>query len=388
MRVAMDATALGSGRGGDETYLTGLLDGLAAVAGEEDSFPLFVRPGAALPAAWGAGRFPAEALRRCDGVGRLLADLPAGVARHARSAQPPDLVHSITHHPLWGGLPHALTVTDLSFLHHPEFYPRASRIRLSTLVPRQARRARVVLTISEFCKADLVEQFGIEPERVFVVPCAIAPAPPEAGDPQERAGRLAGLGVRQPFVLYLGNLHPRKNVARLIRAFGAGLAGQQMAGHQLVIAGARWWGDGIEQQEASALPEGSVVFLDRVSDEVRDDLLRSALVLAYPSLFEGFGLPPLEAMARGTPVIAGQTSAIPEVLGDAAVLVDPLDVDDIAGALVQVAASASLRAQLVSRGHLRVACYSRERTGQAALSAFAWALQAGGRAPAVAGRRP
>ena len=378
MRVLMDATALGSGRGGDETYLTGLLSGLAAVAGEEDSFPLFVRPQVALPPPLGTGRFPAEALRCCDGAGRLVLDLPAGIARHAHSSRPPDLVHSITHHPLWGGVPHALTVTDLSFLHHPEFYERASRIRLNTLVPRQARRARVVLTISEFCRADLVEHYGLEPERVFVVPCAIAPAPPCDRDPQERALRVTTLGVRQPFVLYLGNLHPRKNVARLIRAFGAALAQPGMAGHQLVIAGARWWGDGAEQQEAAALPEGSVVFLGRVSDEARDDLLRSAVALAYPSVFEGFGLPPLEAMAVGTPVIAGRTSAIPEVLGDAALLVDPFDVDAIADALLRLAGSEALRADLAARGYTRVGHYPRERTGQAAMAAFAWALAHGG----------
>ena len=374
MRVAIDATALASGRGGDETYLTGLLDGLAAVAGQEDSFPLFVRPEAPLSGAWPADRFPAEPLKRAGGAARLAVDLPLRVARHARATQPPDLVHSITHHALWGGVPHALMVTDLSFHHHPEFYTPAARTRLRRLVPHQARRARVVMTLSEFCKQDLVDEYGIEPERVFIVPCALSPATP-GGDPSAARERLAALGVNGPFFLYLGNLHPRKNVARLIDAFGRARRRAALADHQLVVAGARWWGGGAEEQQAAGLPDGSVVFLGRVSDEVRDDLLRSAVALAYPSIFEGFGLPPLEAMAHGTPVIAGARAAVPEVLGDAAILVDPYDVDGIAAALVEVAGNLALRRALSSLGRERVARYTPERTGRAAMAAFSWALE-------------
>jgi glycosyltransferase involved in cell wall biosynthesis len=374
MRVAFDATALGSGRGGDETYLKGVLAGLDEVAAPGDVFPLFLRPGVRTPAGLDAGRFPARELSRAGGGRRLAFTLPRQLAAEEEA---PDVLHALTHAPLRVRVPVALTVTDLSFLHHPGMYPATARARLNMLVPRQVASARVVLTLTEFCKQDLVSAYGLEPERVHVVPCTVtAPgSDPDRTVTEQDEGWLRSAWIGGPFLLYLGNLHPRKNVTRLIRAFGRARAREpRLARQQLVIAGARWWRGGPEEREAATLPAGSVVFLGPVGEAAKERLLRCAEALAYPSIFEGFGLPPLEAMVAGTPVLAGRAAAIPEVLGDAALLVDPLDVEEIADGLVRLLTEPDLRDELARRGLERAAMYTPRRTGEAARAAFAAAL--------------
>lgn len=373
MRVAMDGWALGSGLGGDEAMLTSLLRGLAATARSDDRFCLHAPPQTELPgdvAGW-----PGLSVRhrpRRSGAAHFALSLPVGLRRPRPR---PEVVFSVTHAPLCPPAPVALMVTDLSFHRHPASYPAAARLRLNALVPRQARRAGAVLTISEFCRRDIVDAFGLPADRVFVVPLAVDPPAPLDTRAAEGTRRwIAGAGVAGPFVLYLGNLHPRKNVARLIRAFAAARrASPEVARHQLVVAGARWWGEGEEQQAAGSAPAGSVVFLGRVDAAQREHLLASAAALAYVSLFEGFGLPPLEAMVRGTPVLASSTTAIPETVGDGALLVDPADEASIAAGLVRLVEDPELRRRLVERGRRRAAGFTVERTGERVRAALATA---------------
>jgi glycosyltransferase involved in cell wall biosynthesis len=181
---------------------------------------------------------------------------------------------------------------------------------------------------------------------------------------------LTRLGVSTPFLLYLGNLHPRKNVSRTIAAFAAARRCDPALGdHRFVVAGDRWWGSG-EAAAAAAAPEGSVVFLGRVDDDMRRVLLEEADALVYASLFEGFGLPPLEAMAVGTPVLAGDAAAVPEVTGGAALLVDPRNEMAIMEGIRRIVVDEHLRAELVGRGTERVSHYHPERTGRAARAAL------------------
>jgi len=367
--IALDGWVLGSGLGGDEVSFRGLLRGLAATPAPGDDFWLHAPAGAPVPAEvveWGA--MTVDRFRRRSGARHFAVGFPARLRRLARA---PRLVVSVTHAPIWSPGPVALAVADISFRRCPEHFPPATRARLNTLVPRQATQARAVLTVSEFSRRDILEDFGLHEDRVFVVPCAIedpVPLGAEAAAAAERS--LAAAGVRGPYVLYLGNLHPRKNVARLVRAFARARTDPAMADHQLVIAGGRWWGAGQEEAACAAAPEGSVVLLGRIDDAQREHLLLHAHSLAYVSLFEGFGLPPLEAMARGTPVLASTAAAIPETTGDAAVLVDPLDEDAIAGGLVRLAGDDELRADLRRRGRDRAAHFTLARTGEAARAAF------------------
>jgi glycosyltransferase involved in cell wall biosynthesis len=355
LAVALDASALGSGRGGDETYVRTLVSGLLGACAPEDRVRLYLRRGAAAPAA----DHPCAVVDEIPQGGpvRLVTSLPRRARRHRD-----ELFVGYTHLPVPAPRRAALVVTDLSFRHHPEHYPLVARTRLEVLVPRQARRSELVITLSEFCRRDLIDGLGLAPERVAVVPCAVEEPVALTAEEADAARTWAqGLGIDRPFVLYLGNLHPRKNVARLIRAH----ARSALDGTQLVIAGGSWWAGGGEQAAVAEGPDGRVVMTGRVDEVQRSWLLRTARALAYPSVFEGFGLPPLEAMAVGTPVVAAAAAAIPEVCGDAALLVDPTDVDALRAGLEQVVGDSALRATLRARGTERVAHYTVRRAGDA-----------------------
>ena len=367
--IVLDGWVLGSGLGGDEVSFRGVLRGLAATAAAGDDFRLWAPIGAPIPREveqWGA--VTVDRVRRGPGMLHFGVDLPV---RLSRAGGTPSLVVSVTHAPLWAPVPVALAVADISFRRHPQLFRASTRARLNALVPFQVRRAGVVLTVSEFSRHDLIEAFRLPEERVFVVPNAIEPPSPLGGPEAEHAERwLAGAGVGGPFILFLGNLHPRKNVPRLIRAFVRAKRSPALADHQLVIAGARWWGTG-EEEAARSAPPGSVVLLGPVDDAQREHLLHTADALAYVSLFEGFGLPPLEAMARGTPVLASTAGAIPETAGDAALLVDPADEAAIEEGLLRLVGDEDLREDLRHRGRRRAEGYRQARTGEAARRAFA-----------------
>jgi glycosyltransferase involved in cell wall biosynthesis len=166
-------------------------------------------------------------------------------------------------------------------------------------------------------------------------------------------------GIDRPFVVYLGNLHPRKNVALLVRAFRAA----RLQGVQLVIAGASWWKGGGEEAAVREADDGTIVVVGRVDAKQQSYLLRHAHALAYPSLFEGFGLPPLEAMSVGTPVLASDAAALPETCGDAAHLVDARHMEGLMEGLERIVHDEQLRATLRTRGPRRANAFSPTRTG-------------------------
>ncbi|WP_089155513.1 glycosyltransferase family 4 protein [Micromonospora sp. NBS 11-29] len=369
LNVAIDGSFLGAGRGGDETFLRGLLAGLAGRAGPDDAFTVLAPHGACLPELAGNPGFAAVPVPARPGPWHF-ATLP-GRLRRLR----PDLALTVTHAPLWGATPTAVTVGDLSFVHRPRDYPARTAARLRALVPRHVRRAAVVLVPSEFTRDDVVSTYRVPPEVVRVVPNRVAP--PLALDADAVATADAWLAARRvvpPYLLYLGNLHPRKNVPLLIRAFRQVQRDTPaLSRHRLVIAGGRWWrGD---QERVAAAGSDRVVFLGRVDDAVRARLLGGADALAYVSLFEGFGLPPLEAMAHGTPVLASATTSLPEVCGDAALLVDPADGAAVAGGIARVLTDGSLRARLRRDGPVRAARYHADRVGDAALAAFRFGVR-------------
>jgi glycosyltransferase involved in cell wall biosynthesis len=351
VHVALDATALGSGRGGDETYMRGILHGLVATADDDDRVSIFTRRSATVP------DHPTFRVRRIRPSGslRLLGPLSASATRVN------GLFVGYTHLPVGLRKPAALVVTDLSFRHHPEHYPRAARARLNALVPRQARSSGGVFTISEFCRRDLIESYGLDPARVHVVPCAVE-SPVPLGDTEALRLRewAKTKGIDRPFVVYLGNLHPRKNVALLVRAFRAA----RLQGVQLVIAGATWWKGGGEEVAAREADDGTIVVVGGVDAKQQSYLLRHAHALAYPSLFEGFGLPPLEAMSVGTPVLASDAAAIPETCGDAAHLVDARHMDALMEGLERIVHDEQLRATLGTRGPRRASVFTSKRTGR------------------------
>ena len=375
LRALIDATAVGSGRGGDETLLRGIIRGLSLTAGEGHMVTVLCHHAGEVASQIPTSALELEEMPRRSGPVHFGLELPRYLHRYRSRF---DVVLTITHAPVRSPVPVAHIVQDLSYVHVPDSYPLHTRLRLRALIGLQVRSAGAVVTLSEFCRRDLIATYQLAPDRVQVVPCSVeAPQPLPAARREIALRWLAEHGATGSFFLYLGNLHPRKNLARTIRAFARARRGAPaLEGHKLVIAGARWWGGG-EEAEAAITAPGSVVFLGRVGDDVRQVLLESAVALLYLSLFEGFGLPPLEAMAASTPVLAADAAAIPEVTGGAALLVDPRDESSISDSIARIGTDSPLRKDLVQKGRRRAAEFCPLHTGAAALQALSVAAGRG-----------
>jgi glycosyltransferase involved in cell wall biosynthesis len=248
-----------------------------------------------------------------------------------------------------------VTIHDLAFLRVPESFPPLQARRLRWQVPANARRAAGIITVSQYSKRDIRDTYGIADEKITVTSQAIDPKLAPVRDPAVLAAVRRELGIAHRYVLCVGRLNARKNVVGLLHAFERvrpGLAEPV----QLVIAGPRdYRTDELDRAIAASPCQKDVVRPGHVSDEKLPALFSGATVFAYPSFFEGFGLPPLEAMACEVPVICSGVTSLPEVVGDAAVTVDPSSIDDIAAALRAVLSDPGLRATLIRKGRQRVA---------------------------------
>jgi glycosyltransferase involved in cell wall biosynthesis len=273
-----------------------------------------------------------------------------------------DVVHATSAAiPPAGGRPLVVTVHDLGFRHYPEAYPAAGRRfheRSAAIAVTEAAR---VLVPSAATGRDLTDQYGLESGRVVVTPLG-AELPPY--DPAAARRLLAELGVAGPFLLAVGTLEPRKNLPRLLAAFAS--AADELPDHHLVVAGPVGWGPALRPTYDSV----RVKLAGPVDDAMLHGLYAMADGLAYPSLYEGFGLPVVEAMLHGTPVLTSDRSSLPEVAGDAALLVDPLDEGAIAKGLVRLVDDAALRARLARAGRARAAHFTWPATAAATWAAY------------------
>jgi glycosyltransferase involved in cell wall biosynthesis len=270
---------------------------------------------------------------------------------------PVDVVHgpNFVVPPAWRAA-ELVTVHDLTILRYPELCT-PDTLQFPPLLRRSLRRGAWVHTVSEHVAAEVVEILGADPARVVAIPNGVTPVP--EGDPAE-GHRLAG-GDR--YVLALGMVEPRKDLPRLVAAFDE-LAGDD-PDLRLVIAGPRGWGAGpLDAAVTTARHRDRIVRTGYVTEHDRAALLRGAAAYAYPSVYEGFGLPPVEAMTAGTPVVATAAGAIPEVVGDAAVLVAPRDAAALAEGLHRVLHDEALADELRRRGTARAARYSWDRTAE------------------------
>jgi glycosyltransferase involved in cell wall biosynthesis len=256
-----------------------------------------------------------------------------------------------------------VTVHDLAFQRFPELFPQRWRWLYRAGLRAAVKRADAILVPSQSTADDLLASTSVEPSRVHVTPLAPLLAATDR-DPKETRERL---GVTQPYVLSVGTLEPRKNLVRLVRAY------RQVAPdvpHALVLAGPPGWRSEALDAELARPGPGTIVRTGSVSDEDLDVLYRGADVFAYPSLYEGFGLPVLEAMARGVPTLASNVSSLPQVAGDAALLVDPTDVSEIAEGLARLLTETALADDLRQRGLQRAATFTWAATARATLDVY------------------
>ena len=253
-------------------------------------------------------------------------------------------------------------VTDLALYRMPEAY-QSSRVLLWKLQYRYLRkRSSRFLAISEFTKREIAEILGVPAERVDVVPCACGEQMCRVTDGQRLQKLRAKYALPEHFVLFVGNTNPRKNLARLIRAFD--MAKAQGLPHQLIIAGGQGW----KFDQGSVLSDihnkEAVRFIGFVPDKDMPALYSAADAFLFPTLYEGFGIPVLEAQRCGTPVLTSNTSSLPEVGGDGALYVDPYDVADMAHGIQRILEDTALAASIVDSGYRNAEKFSWEKAAE------------------------
>jgi glycosyltransferase involved in cell wall biosynthesis len=263
-----------------------------------------------------------------------------------------------------------VTVHDLSFLRVPQCADPGLRSFLERAVPRSLERAARVLADSENTKKDLIELLNVAPERITVVPAGIEPRFCPVRDPVKLAEVRTRYKLPEWFILMVGTIEPRKNLSRLITAYGQ-LRRQTGLPHALVIAGKEGWlFQGIYDQVAKEGLTDHVLFPGFVDDADLPALYTLADLLAFPSLYEGFGLPPLEAMACGTPVVTSDNSSLPEAVGSAALLVNAEDTDGLTEAMARVLCDANLRVRLADMGRAQAARFTWSAAAHKLLDAY------------------
>jgi len=341
MNIALDGMPLASPLTGVGHYTAELARNLAVVA-PSDSFT-FISPGGFLKRRWWSLGLPLHLLRNSY-----------------------DLFHGTNYEiPFWSRRPTVLTIHDLSMLlsgvHREELIGR-SRWRL----PWMAKRASKIITPSNSIKKELCEAFGIQPDKVAVTPEAPRPVFKRREDPE----LLRRLGIEGDFILFVGTIEPRKNLRRLIEAFDQMLRNTSLS-PKLVIAGGKGW---MMDDFNSFINEKGVAHRICLTGYLQDEdlcaLYSSCTAFIYPSLYEGFGLPPLEAMACGAPVITSRTPALMETVGSVARLVDPNDIDDIARAMTEFLSDKNTREHYADLGSAHVKKFSWKQTARQTLEVY------------------
>jgi glycosyltransferase involved in cell wall biosynthesis len=355
LRVGYDTTATTLNRAGEARYVRDLLGALRQL---DDLDVRVLAP---------TRRVPGGGLQRIALQAAIQGLYQPWVLPGRARAQGVDVLHLTR--PLVAPMPRlstptVVTVHDVLPLRAPEYFSKVIRANFRALAPRTIRAADAVLAVSEYCRGEVVELLGVDPGRVHVVPEGVD----ERFRPMPRPDHLAErFGIDRPYVLCVGTMEIRKNLPAALRAFAA--LGSGRSEFQLVVTGGQGW---MNAEFGSVLDQlrDDIVVTGYVSDDDLVALLSSAACFVYPSFLEGFGLPPLEAMASGTPVVTSNVSSLPEVVGDAAILVDPREPTAIAHGLRRALLDPALREQMRQRGLARAHHYSWERTTQTILRIY------------------
>lgn len=361
MRIAIDCRTIAAPKTGDRTYCLNLTRALAAVDPDDD-YALCTASHA--PLADGlAPNFRQQVIPASPECAWTPVQFPLALRRMGI-----DVAHVQYFIPPAAPCPVVTTIHDVSFRGHPAWFPLKHRVLLNLLVPAAARGAARVIVGSEHARGELVRYYDLPKEKIVVTPYAADPIYRPMPREEARAAVARRFGVRDAYVLAVGVLQPRKNLPRLVRAFARVV---DRVPHRLLLVGKPGWA--AEELHAAierARLGGRVQFTGYVPDADLPALYAAADLFAYPSLYEGFGLPPLEAMACGTPVLTANTTSIPEVVADAATCVDPADEAAIAAALEELLRSPALREELRERGFARAARFSWLETARRTLAVY------------------
>src|SRR4051812_20752636 len=365
MRIAFDGTALRPGRTGVGYYTEHLLHHLAQTATNDELIVISNRAIDTTSLLPSRVRIATPARR----VPRLvwMQTLAVTALREVEA----DVVHFTNGMlPLMSPVPTVVTIHDMSLRLYPRYHPPRRVILNRPLVDLAARRADAIIAPSETAKRDIVRLYDLKPDRVHVVYEAAAPSFQRVHDVSELERVRARYGLGDRIILYVGTIEPRKNLPTLIEAFAARRRAGELP-HQLVCVGPYGWlSRGIDEQMKRPDVAGAIKLTGYVPFEDLPALYSLAEMFVYPSMYEGFGLPVVEAMACGTPVITGRTAALTEIGGGAIMEVDRIEPDSLGRALVALAGNRDLREELSGRGLARAASFSWERAARESLEIY------------------
>lgn len=383
LHIAIDAHSIGTGLGGNETYAANLIEALAEFD-TQNRYTLYVTKREAVERY--AGRWPHVGLRLTlphTPLVRVPLTLTAELRR-----RPVDILHVQYTAPPYAPCAVVAMIHDLSFEHLPETFKRRSWMQMRLTVRRTARAAAHVLTDSEYSREDILRTYRLPPERVTATPLAASPIFKPVGDAAEVGRVLAKYDIEGEYLLAVGSIQPRKNIPRLINAY-ASLFGRMPAPMpKLVVAGKpAWLYEETLRAAAASTARDHIIFTGYVPEADLPALYTGALCFVYPSYFEGFGIPPLEAMRCGTPVITSDRTCFPEVVGGGGLMVDTLEERAIADAIRRVVAEPDLRARLREEGLRRALKFDWRETARLTLRVYERVMSGRARfAPEAAGR--
>ncbi len=286
--------------------------------------------------------------------------LPIKLWREKMFGRAPDIFFTPTHYaPRFSPSPSVISIMDLSFIHFPEMFNKKDLWQLKNWTGYSVKNAKKIITISRYSKNDIVSHYGIDPDKVAVTY-------PGYNEKKYQISKIKNkYNINNDYILFVGTLQPRKNIARLIEAFKIAMKQFNNETMKLIVVGKKGWlYEEIFQKVKELRIEKRIIFTDYVKEEELPDLYRGAKCLVLPSLHEGFGIPVIEAMACGCPVVVSNVSSLPEIVESAGVFVDPYRIESIAEGINQVCYDEANRNKLIKKGLLQVKKFSWQKCAE------------------------
>jgi len=369
LKIAIDVTPITYSRGGVGYYTYKLVEAIIAID-KDDSFilyygmktdqrlPLFAGPNISIVQAPISPRIANKLFRQCQ----IPIEMFVGNV---------DIVHAPSYFvKCMKRTRSIITIHDLAYLIYPHTFPKHIIRDLEKHLKESIEHSSLILADSVSTKKDLIQYFKVDPLKVRVIYLGVDNKFMRYGIKDDESDLIESFGIERKYILHVGSFEPRKNIERLLQAYSLIRSNKQI-NHRLVLVGKDEW---LEKDLFDEIRKteyfGDVIILKDVKEDELIKLYNNAEMLVYPSLYEGFGLPLLEAMACGTPIAASYSSSIPEVVGEAAVYFDPLSVNEMAQKMFELIESEELRGKLIEAGLKRVAFFTWERTAQETINAY------------------